>query len=91
MAHFCAQREPTKGKGQQAVRERQDRTGQDIPRPKPMLAAVHRPPFGNQDQLSLLLIDNRFLNRSSPPGHVSPCGLVEVAFKERNVREKGLE
>lgn len=69
----------------------QDRTGQDNPKPKPMLVAVHWPPFGNQDQLSLLLIDNRPLNRSSPPGHVFPCGLVEVAFKGRNVREKGLE
>lgn len=55
-----------------------------------MLAAIHRPPAGNQDQLRLPLIDNWPLSRSSPPGHVSPCGSTEVAFKGRNVREKDL-
>lgn len=56
-----------------------------------MFAAVQRPPAENQYQLSVPLIDNQALNRSSPPGPMSPRGSVEMAFTERNVREKGLE
>lgn len=55
-----------------------------------MFAAIQRPPAENQYQLSVPLIDNQALNRSSPPGPMSPRGSVEVAFTERNVREKGL-
>lgn len=56
-----------------------------------MSAAVQRPPAEKQYHLNVPLIDNQALNRSSLPGPMSPRGSVEVAFTERNVREKGLE
>lgn len=56
-----------------------------------MSVAIQRPPAENQYQLHVPLTDNQALNRSSPPGPMSPRGSVKVAFTERNVREKGLE
>lgn len=69
MSCLCDRGNQPKGK----VSKKEGEGGQDSTRPKLMLAAVHGPPTGNQDQLNLLLIDNW--------PHVSPCGSIEVALK----------